>query len=71
MLYINRSVGQRIAFYRKVKDLKQTKLAEMVGMQKESLNRIETGKSNPSVPALMRIAVALGITFGELLGKNK
>ncbi|HWQ71834.1 MAG TPA: helix-turn-helix transcriptional regulator [Desulfitobacteriaceae bacterium] len=70
MLIIDRSVGQRIAFYRKVIGLKQYKLAGRVGMQKESLNRIEVGKSITKLPTLVRIASELGVTLDELLGKE-
>jgi transcriptional regulator with XRE-family HTH domain len=71
MLSINRSVGKRITYYRKVKGLKQCELAEMIGMQKESLNRIETGRSNTILPTLVRIASVLGVTLEELLGKKE
>lgn len=71
MLSINRSIGKRIAFYRKVKGLKQCELAEMIGMQKESLNRIEVGKSITTLPTLVRIASVLGVTLEDLLGKKE
>jgi transcriptional regulator with XRE-family HTH domain len=65
------NIGKQIAFLRKEKGLKQYELATLSIIQLESLNRIEAGEEIPSVPALMRIATALGITLEELLGEKE
>ncbi|MHB8125855.1 MAG: helix-turn-helix domain-containing protein [Desulfitobacteriaceae bacterium] len=42
MLSINRSVGRRIAYYRKQKGLKQYELAAMTGLHEDRLSNYET-----------------------------
>lgn len=40
--------------------LSQTELAKKVGMPQSSLARIESGKNNPTLKTLLKIATALG-----------
>jgi Predicted transcriptional regulators len=58
-------------YYRKQNGLYQYKLAEMVGICKESLNHIERGRAIPSIPTLALIAAILGITLKDLLGNKE
>ncbi len=71
MLPRNNSVGQRIAYYRKLKGLTQKELAELVGIQGKYISRIETGKQAGKISVLARIAWALGISLKELLGDGE
>jgi Helix-turn-helix. len=68
MIYLNSTVGQRIAYHRKRKGIKQRELAALVGIRSERLNRIETGAGTAGIPRLARIAWALGVSLKELLG---
>ncbi|MHB8124469.1 MAG: helix-turn-helix domain-containing protein [Desulfitobacteriaceae bacterium] len=68
MLSINRSVGRRIAYYRKQKGLRQYELAAMTGLYDNTISNIETGRTTPLVPTLACIAAALGVPLEELLG---
>jgi len=66
-----RTVGQRIAYYRKQKGLRQKELAELAGIRTGYLSRIETEKQTGKISVLARIAWALGISLRELLGDGE
>lgn len=59
-------LGRRIKDVRQVKELSQIGLAKSCNFEKATLSRIESGKSNPTVKTLVRIANALEIQVGEL-----
>ncbi|HWQ71901.1 MAG TPA: helix-turn-helix domain-containing protein [Desulfitobacteriaceae bacterium] len=65
------TVGQRIAYYRKLKGLKQKELAELAGIQENYLDRIETGEKTVGILRLTRIAWALDVSLRELLGHGE
>ncbi len=71
MLPRNNSVGQRIAYYRKLLCLTQKELAELAGIQDNYLSRIETGKQPGKISILARIAWALGVSLKDLLGDGE
>lgn len=51
--------------------LKQSRVAELAGLPNETLSRIVTGTTrNPGVETLARIADALGVTVGWILGEK-
>ncbi|WPE16078.1 helix-turn-helix transcriptional regulator [Candidatus Thioglobus autotrophicus] len=47
--------------------LSQEKFAEKVGLSMHSISLLETGKQQPTLPTLNRIAKALDIKTSELL----
>lgn len=53
---------------RKVKGLSQQELGERLGVSGAYIQQIESNKKNPSMKTLQRIAKALEITLGELVG---
>lgn len=55
-----------IAKIRKQKGFTQTKLAELVGVSKFHISRIENGKSSPSVKLLIKIADVLNVSLDDL-----
>jgi transcriptional regulator with XRE-family HTH domain len=59
-------VGFRIAQQRRLAGLSQARLAEMLEVEPETLSRLETGKSMPSLTTLEAIAEALEIELREL-----
>lgn len=59
-------LGTNIKRFRIQKKMKQIKLAERVGLRQESLSRIESGKLNPSIATLRRIAKELDVSLAEL-----
>lgn len=46
-------------------------LANQVGLSKVAVSNILTGKSDPSVDTLVKIAKVLNVSVDELLGLNK
>ena len=56
----------RIREYRTKQNLTQEKLAEMVGVRRETIIFLEQGKYNPSLRLAHNVARALGATIEEL-----
>lgn len=57
----------RLARLRKDKGLTQKELAEVVGLNHAQIHRYEKGAAEPSISALERLALALGVTTDELV----
>ena len=62
-----RQIGAKIKYYRQLKDIDQTKLANMVGISPQYLSKIECGKQMPSIQVLLLIAEKLSIDAAELI----
>ena len=60
-------VGERIRAARKSAGLTQAQLAEKSGVASISIHQYESGKRQPRIEQLKKIAVALGIRWYELL----
>jgi len=52
--------------YRAKRDMKQGELAELVGVRRETIIRLEKGLYNPSLKLAMDIAKVFGVTVEEL-----
>ena len=52
--------------YRKAINLQQAELAEMVGVRRETIGKLENGKYNPSLKLAMDIAKVFGKTVEEV-----
>ncbi|MFH5835907.1 helix-turn-helix domain-containing protein [Proteiniclasticum sp. C24MP] len=61
------SIGDNIRKYRKSGHLTQKDLGEAIGISNTYLSDIETGRTNPSIKTLKKIAKALDISYIELL----
>lgn len=59
-------LGKRIAQLRKQKKLSQVDFAYMLDKEKQNYNKIEKGKSNPTIWTLHKIAETLEIPITEL-----
>jgi transcriptional regulator with XRE-family HTH domain len=64
-------VGNRIRVARDRKGLSQAALSEAVGVQPDSIGRMERGKRWPTLQTLSLIADALGIPLGDLLDRDR
>lgn len=65
-------IGQNIREFRKLNNLSQEQLAEMVNISTTHMSHIETGNTKLSLPVFVNIANTLGVTTDELLGaKNE
>ena len=63
-------LGQRIKYFRKAKNLTQEQLAELVGMEPNSISIIESGRNFPTLNSLEKIANALDIELNLLFRYN-
>lgn len=59
-------LGKQIAKIRKLKKLSQVDLAYMLDIEKQNLNRIEKGKTNPTAWTLQKIAKLLEVPIQKL-----
>ncbi len=55
------AIGEALKQWRKIRGLSQWDLADKSGVGYASIARIETGRQNPTVSMLTRLAEALGI----------
>ena len=62
-----RVIGERIRAARLDANLTQEKLADLAGMDRQAVNRIEQGHASPLLDNLIRIAEALGTPLAELV----
>ncbi len=63
-------LGQKIKYFRKAKKLTQEQLAELVGMEPNSISIIESGRNFPTLNSLEKIAKALDIELNILFRYN-
>jgi transcriptional regulator with XRE-family HTH domain len=67
---LRRLVGQRIKELRKNKKIKQSELAELVGIETTSICKIENGSHFPKEDNLEKIAYALDVEIKDLFSFN-
>jgi len=60
MQYMANSIGHQIRERRKDLKINQAKLAQLSGIGLNSLSRLESGKGNPTLESLQKIAEVLG-----------
>ena len=65
----DRMLGNRIKEIRLQKKISQTEIAYRCGFDKSNYNTIESGKRNPTIISLLKIAKALDVSLIELLPK--
>lgn len=56
------NVSERIKAIRKTKGLSQQEVAEKIGIDRAQYSRVETGKSEPTITSLTKIAQALEVS---------
>lgn len=60
-------ITNNVCRIRKENGMTQTELAERVQVQQSTISMIETGERTPSLPMMIRLATALGVTVNDLL----
>jgi len=60
----------RIRVLRAERKWSQAELAERVSVSRNSINSIENGKFDPSLPLAFRIADAFGLTIEEVFSRE-
>jgi len=68
---MEKTLGARIAEYRKEKGLKQDDLAEALGVSGQAVSKWENDISCPDIMLLPALADKLGVTVDELLRGEK
>ena len=63
--------GRRVRQHREALGWSQMKLAEVAGLHFTYVSSLERGERNVSLVNIVRIAVALGVDAGELVGELK
>lgn len=63
-------VGQRIAYYRKLRGLTQTDIGKLVGVPQGLWTGYERGRRNIPISLLPSIAQILEVSVADLLGEN-
>lgn len=60
-------LGDRIKEVRKSRNLTQVDLSSLMNKDQQSIQRIESGRINPSYLVLKQVCQGLGVTLEELL----
>lgn len=60
------ALSTKIKEYREMHNLKQSELAELVGVRRETIVNLERGRYNPSLKLAMDIAKIFHVTVEEL-----
>jgi transcriptional regulator with XRE-family HTH domain len=63
-------LGKRIAELRQKRNLSQTELASKIGVSQSTIAQIETGRNDPSVTTLRKIAAGLGLNVAVLFSSE-
>lgn len=63
---LKKALGKNIRKFRKLHNITQEKLAEIIGIEVNSISSIETGKYFPSSENLVKISNALKISLSDL-----
>ena len=66
MNYSKEYIGQLIQKARKDKKMKQSQLAEKVGISEKHLSKIETGKNYPALDNFLKMVEVLELSFKDL-----
>lgn len=69
--HLAKTIGSAARSARLARGLTQEDAADIVGVSLEFYARIERGKTLPSVPTLLRLAAALGVSADVLLGLDR
>ncbi len=64
-------VGDTLAALRQAQSLSLDELSRKAGVSKSMLSQIERAQANPTVAVVWRLANALGVPMGDLLGSSR
>ena len=65
------SFGEYLKIYRCKANLTQTQLAELIGVQSQTIWRWEHNEREPSLNVIKKLAKVLNVTENELLNREK
>jgi len=61
------SVAKKLYEFRQDNGFSQAQLAEIAGVDRKTINRIENGHFSPALDTIVRLCVALGVAPSEFL----
>ncbi len=61
---------ENLVAFRKAKGWSQSKLSNKSGVSQTYISELEADKKQPTIVIVRKLAVALGVTFSELLNEN-
>jgi transcriptional regulator with XRE-family HTH domain len=64
-------VGRNVRRLREKKRLTQEQFADLSGFSQQYISSLEQGRRNPTVITLYELALALGVSHVELVGRPK
>lgn len=64
---LKKKIGQRIVELREKKGWNQSDLARACNKDRQSIEKLENGKVNPTLYTLLEIAIALDISLSKLV----
>lgn len=64
---LKKLIGQRVVALRTKKGWSQSDLARAVGKDRQAIEKLESGKVNPTLYSLLEVAEALGLPLTELV----
>lgn len=68
---ISKKISKKIKLERNKRDLSQLELANLAGVDKNTIWKIETGQVSPTLDTVEKIAKAFGMEFNELTDVSK
>ena len=60
-------LGKNLKRIRTEKDISQVDVARLLGVSRGFVSNIESGKTNPTLATIVRLANAVGVSSNELL----
>ena len=63
-------INNKIKYYRRLKDLTQTQLADIVNITRTYVSEIENNGANPSIAIALKIAKALDVSVHDIFFIN-
>jgi len=64
------TLGERLGWYRRAQGLSRPRLASLTGLHYQTITQIELENCNITVSTLQKLAQALGVSCGHLLGER-
>jgi putative transcriptional regulator len=65
------TAADRLVALRAERDFSQARLAELAGVDRKTINRIENGHFSPSLDTLTRLSVVLKCRLGDLVDPQR
>ncbi|WP_051293302.1 helix-turn-helix domain-containing protein [Olivibacter sitiensis] len=68
---IDKEIGERFRQVRRMKDLSQENIANLIGIAQKNYSKLERGESKWTIDRVYEVAEALGLSVVDILPKSK